>query len=67
MVSQAEDKSKREGELQAESQRKFEKIKLAQEANQRDLVKKREELRVAEQNIKIVKSGGQIEDAETTL
>ena len=37
------------------------------EANAEDMDKKKEELRTVEQNIRILESGGEVEDQEVTL
>jgi len=50
-----------------ENNRKIEKSKAEAQNNEVELAKKREELRTIEQNIKILQSGGQVEDQALTL
>ena len=51
----------------AETERKIQRARTEAESNERDLEKKKEELRTVEQNIKILESGGQVEDQGVTL
>ena len=47
--------------------RKIEKSKSEAESNDNDLEKKKEELRTVEQNIRILESGGEVEDQAMTI
>ena len=51
----------------ADLKRKIEKSRLEFVSNEQELEKKREELRTVEQNIRILESGGAVEDQAVTL
>ena len=60
-------KNRKANDMIVENNRKIEKSKAEAQNNEVELAKKREELRTIEQNIKILQSGGQVEDQALTL
>ena len=60
-------KNRKANDMIVENNRKIEKSKDEAQNNEVELARKREELRTIEQNIKILQSGGQVEDQALTL